>query len=710
MKRTLVALLLVAALAAPAFGQDVGAPWIDSGLPFAAAYDGTTASPTFAVALPTSILAFISNGIYADEIDMVVRNPAALSQFSGYTLWTLYGNYEAFNNAATLNTPQAITGAEVQPFNTTTLNDANIGNFQAGIGMPVPFMDGWRMGLLGGRQFTRANGLTGGYSTYDTSDKPTLTTVDADADGTADATTTSSIVAKDETTTGSFRMAAGLDMGFLGVSLYAFAEDRKQVAGGSYNYAWTDGADDDVWAGVNTANSSLYGVAAFGTDAQGTEAAGVAKNWNNGSRSLFGAVGQLPFELFGFKAPITARVGFDTFSGSYSDTAMPTRWTATTRYVVNNDAAKVSTQSWTGSTDISAAWLPATPGAYVEEPARITDPTNSGYGYFGTSIGAWIDPVIEAEGSLTLKPRLGMNYAMGIQNANVTSKAYSYSSIATANATNDLWTFSDTRAAVETDSANILSFDLGALGEFANAEDTIGLGVGLYAKPLIKLSGASYKPRVTTTIRSWIDQNNTNEVTLAAAQGAGSLPAAAALISMTGGVEGRSELTTTRTYSQNAIENEFGITMSLPVSAKISFFDKKLTLVGGYVIDFANTVTYTRSAVSTDVTTLVITDSAGNPVFNSGSATDYPAGQSVAATTNASTEAWDVGTNQLWTGTMGFMFRWTPNETMTVDMTGTSVKAAFGALDGLFSLGGGIMPSQLWDFVDALALSVTFHF
>jgi len=502
-------------------------------------------------------------------------------------------------------------------------------------------------------------------------------------------------------------------MGFLGVSLYAFAEDKKQTAGGSYNYAWTDGTDDNVWAGVNTANASLYGVGAFGTDAQGTEAEGKAKNWKNGSRSLFGAVGQLPFELFGFEAPITARLGFDTFAGSYPDAGMPTRWTTTTGYVVNNDVNKVTTQSWTGATSIAAPWLPATPGVYAATPTAITDPSNSGYGYFGTSIGAWIDPVIETEGSLTLKPRLGLNYALGFRSDNVTSKAYSYSSVATAAATNDLWTYSDISETLATGSANIFTFDLGALGEFTNAEDTIGLGIGFYAKPLIKLSGESYKPSVTTTIRSWIDQNNASEVTLAAAQTAAAtdLDTAAALISMTGvGVEGRSELTTTRTYSQNAVENEFGITMSLPVSAKISFFDKKLTLVGGYVIDFANSVIYTRSPVSTDVTTLLIQDSAGATVFDSSNATHYPAGQSVAATTNASTEAWDVGTNQLWTGTMGFMFRWTPNETITVDMTGTSVKAAFGALDGFFSLNGGIMPSQLWDFVDALALSVTFHF
>ena len=51
--------------------------------------------------LPGSMIAFVSNGIYLDEWDIVVRSPAELSNHNekeGYNVYTGYGNYERWTN------------------------------------------------------------------------------------------------------------------------------------------------------------------------------------------------------------------------------------------------------------------------------------------------------------------------------------------------------------------------------------------------------------------------------------------------------------------------------------------------------------------------------------------------------------------------------------------------------------------------------------
>ncbi|HOZ73563.1 MAG TPA: hypothetical protein PK179_13695 [Spirochaetales bacterium] len=78
MKRTLVALLLVAALAAPAFGQETPLIMQDT-------IDGSNT--------PATMLSWMTNGIFYDEWDIIIRSPAELSNYEGYGLYTAYGNY-----------------------------------------------------------------------------------------------------------------------------------------------------------------------------------------------------------------------------------------------------------------------------------------------------------------------------------------------------------------------------------------------------------------------------------------------------------------------------------------------------------------------------------------------------------------------------------------------------------------------------------------
>ncbi|MBU0934804.1 MAG: hypothetical protein KKC64_04250 [Spirochaetes bacterium] len=718
MKRILFVVLLLALLV-PAFGQDVsgsveGSSVLRPDVPYFSTYNGA-----LKVSLPASLLSFVSNGIWRDEIDNVVLNPLQLAQYSGYTLWTAYGNFEYFNRAAALNTPQAITGTDIKPFATTVLNDANIGNFQLGFAMPLPLVDGWRLGLLGGTQFTRDNNLTSGLSVINnTSTVATdVGTIAGDATGTLGTvsyTTVTTTKAEDETTTSIFRLGAGLNMGSMAASLYAFSRNVDRKAGGSYEYTWTKGTDTyelTSLAEVMT-RTNYYGAKAFGDDVAGTKAEGKAGNWPSTSNSLFGGLFQLPLQLIGYAMPVTAKLGFDLSSGAYGNT-MPVRFAYTTAYdQVVTEAAKTSSYTWTGFQNIAAAWQPGAGGAFDYTPALVEDRSASNYATFAANIGAWIDPVIPA-GVVTLKPRLGLDYQILFDGNNVKQVAYSSASISNPGAdANNTWSYSNIDNVESSVLRNNFRFDVGALAEFKNQTDSVALGIGLYVHPTMLLSLTNTKTDSVVAVRSWTNSTGDTEATLATVLAGGGTEALRAATISNAAQEGTSTLTTTTTFTSPTINNVFGNTVVIPVSVRIGFFKNKLVLVGGYEFEHKEERTYSKSGNNVPKETLIVANSAGTTVYDSSRVGGDPAAEVIpdAGTTTTANANWDTIAGTTWAGSMNFMFRWSATENMVVDLSGSSVKAAFAALDGLFSLNGGIMPSMLWDFVDSLQMSVTFKF
>lgn len=715
MKRSLVALLLVVALVAPAFGQESGgSAVIRSDIPQFDAGIGL-----LKVSLPSSLLSIVSNGIYRDEIDEVVLNPLGLANYSGYTLWTAYGNFEFFNR--TQNDPIPLAN-RIQPFTTTALNDGNIGNFQLGAAFPLPF--GWRAGVLSGTQYTKAGNIDLGIDGIVMSAESKITevtdvgTVAGDATGklgTPTYTEVTTTTAKDETLRSSFRIGAGLHLGFMALSAYAFSETSARSVGGSYDYAWTKGTDTYQPFQETTAEKALYGPKAFGTDAAGTKAEGKPGNWPNDSTSIFGAIAQLPLNLFGLALPVTANLNFITQSGFAGD-ELPVRYTVNTAYdQVINEAGKTSSYTWTGSEDISVAWNVASPGAVDYTPALVVDPTNSGFGLFKTSIGAAIDPVLSMDGPLTIKPRFGFKYQLTAENQKISGLAYAQTSESNAGASvaNSSWLYSRNETRDGATNANLLAFSFGSLFDFKNADDSFGLAFGAYVTPFAELSSAKIKSASTTTSSSWKDEAAVNEATYA-------------ILALEldnydrfdriakGDLEGSATLTSTETYTGGDTTNVLGTILHIPVSARLNLFKGKLQLVGGYEIEHQNVVTYFKEGTNRALTeTLIIKDSAGTVVYDSAKLGGDPSAQAAPVSTASKTEEgsfWSSAVNQTWNGSMGFMFRWFATDNITVDLSGSSVKTAFVAMDGIFSLNNGLQPSRFWNFIDALQMSVTFRF
>jgi len=705
MKRILFIVLLTALLL-PVFGQDVSGSAGSSVIrPDTPQFNSLG---NLAVVMPSSLLSFISNGIFRDEIDNVVLNPLALSQYSGYTLWTAYGNYETFN--AALGNPVATTTG-IAPFATVALDGTNIGNIQLGFAMPMPLIDGWRLGLLAGNQYTRTGYIDDG-SGGTLSSMNTTTTVDTDVGtiagddtgklGTVSYTEVTTEEAKDESLSSTFRLGAGLNMGGMAASLYAFSQTTSRQVGGSYDSTWSKGGDSYLPANETMAASALYGAKAFGKDGDGVKASAANTFWPESSQNLFGGLFQLPLQLGELVLPITGKLSFDLNSGAPVDN-LPTLYSLTTAYDSDNNADKTSTYTWTGQQSIASAWLPGAPGAFTAEPTRRTDPSASGYGHFATGLGAWVDPEFKYDSPVVLKPRAGFEYGLQIEGQNLKQVAFSSASVSNPGAdAAATYRYSSIREQKRSTITSLLRFDIGGIAEFKNADDTLGLALGVYYHPGMSFETARTTSDNTTSVTTYNNPAVANEATLVNSN-----------VAYTG-FEGTETVTSNTENSGYVATNTFNNLFVIPVSARIGFFKNKLVLVAGYELEHNDQRAYVKTVTDAATTgSTVVSNTAGTVVYNTAHIGADPNAElnPVDLSRTTSTESyWEVISGSVWAGSMNFMFRWSATENMVVDLSGSSVKAAFAALDGLFSLNGGIMPSMLWDFVDSLQMSVTFKF
>lgn len=699
MKRTIVALLLVAALAAPAFGQDLGS--IDLGQGW---INPNNASNDL---LPESMLAFVSNGFYMDEIDTIARAPLLFGDFTGYSVFTAYGNYESWNGAGITEIAPFVPGAYA------------VGNYQLGLAMPVPGFDDWRSGVLFGMATSHSGDLrdvSAGLTDQFYLEGSDTDVVDSAVEiGVADYTTVTAYKATDKTTSKASRFVGALNLGWLGVSLYGTASDDTRSLGGEFTYTRTEGTNADTTTRV--ANSSTYwGSSAIGKDLAGTDASGKAKSIPVDQSMTFGAIGQM--SLLGM--PISASLNFKTiandtaFTGGDYDTVMPQRVYSTQIYAADASVTKINTYEVLQGVNLSGGtdWDPtamgtlpaATTANYSSGLTAAIDLSESGKGGFYSGLGFAVDPTFSLSDNVSLKPRAALGYSLGILNKKETRVAYGAYTLAQPGTTADTtWEYSSTQAVIASGTEHDLRGQLGTALSLHSADEKVELISGFYALPYLESSITTPKSSTLTIDRSYSMVGGT-VITSTAADATGSAAAAAALIGSADTITGTSHYSMTTTGDGSTSTTETGVELAVPVAVRLNFFDKKLSVVGGLNATCATSVTtvHTRTTSLTTSETVTLTDGTTAVTFTPPTASvanDYP--EETISKSYSDTA---------WAGNVDFMFRWTPNETITVDMTGTSVKAAFGALNGFFSLNGGIIPSKLWDFVDALALSVTFHF
>ncbi len=667
MKRTLVALLLVAALAAPAFGQNIGSTW----------YDPQSAT-TF---IPSSFPNFYSNGIFADEIDYIFRSPINLGDYEGYSVYTAYGNYGLLPGDTAI----------VNPFTTAAISTGagTIGSYQVAAAFPVL---GFRAGAMLGHRYTLGGNITGGL--YADEGGSTIVT-DANTLGTADYTETTAYASTAKTTTSATTALAGVSLGDIGASFLISSSGTSRVIGGSKSYAWTIGTDaaylltlpgsDQV-----TAESAYVG---YGED-------GKAKAFNSTSDLYAQAVGQYKLG----DLPLIASIGFASSKNALGLTQVKADYSLTTAYASTAGAAAiatdVTTQTMSYGANLAGAWsMSALAPAWAAEPAPYIDAANSKDSGFDLFMSAGAEPVFAINDVLTFNTKA----LLSIMNESATDAtallAASSANVASTATTNDTWTYGYSATDSTKDGIFTLGFELGGMAEFSDPSGFITLGAGVFLQPGFGFGSTTYANEVETITRTYVDSVNTNPATLLVAQAQATLDDVAQLIAI-GGYEGSSTSTTTTIYSGNGIENTVALDIRLPTAVRLSFKEGKFAAIFGYTMVHSSKVTTTATPDS--ATTQVVTLSNGTTtVFDSTNATHYPAGADKSATTTTAGTK-DVTTSSVWNGQMGWCFRWVPTEALTIDLTGSTIMTA---LDGI-----GLSDFMLDDILSSLGISATFRF
>lgn len=668
MKRIVVALLLIAALAGPAFGQDVGGTWINPNQPFFTSPSGTK------LALPTSIMAYSSGGLIMDEIDLIVRAPATIGSFDGYSLWTAYGNYEFWNNA--VNTFGVESGTAINPLNPAVIAANTVGKYQFGLAMP--FIMDMRLGIVGGWEDVRTGNLAGGLSKSTTD---TTTTADADDDNIIDSTTTVAGLEDDISTLSNTSIIAATDIGLLGVSLYYFQSGTTRSIGEETVTTRTPGAD---WTNADYDSSeTVY----KGSGALSTTKNGKIAGWSSASDIVFGSVVQLPLNLGGFELPLAANLGLYLGKGTLGQIPY---------------YSSVTTQYWNGTTSVAGINTTMTAldtefGDYI--PATVyLDPTNSHNSTTAIDLYLGADPRLTINDTVSLKAKAGLGYRLALNDTSTTEKASSSITEWTGTASDlSTWTYSFTDTSIGGYTQNLISLNLGGIFEFISTDERLTIGIGAFGKPEFAFKANKTGVSETITSRSWNDPAVVNEATAATA-----LTDIGPALTGTG-VEGT--ITTTTRSTPEADEKSgtttIGGSLALPVNLSLKLFEGKIILGGGYVIERSMSTTYTYSTTvtdpDTDISTTMIQTTDGTTVST------VPALSADRVVTT--TSSWGTIVDSQWTGTMGLGVRWLAMDNMTVDATLQSVKAALDALD-VFNTAG----ANLGTFINSLALSVTFHF
>ena len=104
------------------------------------------------VQVPRSMMSAVTNGVYYDEIDTIILSPGELSNYTGYSIFTAYGNYEYDYLGGTAYVNQFL-----NPFTDTTVIDGTtMGVYKLGA---TGELFGFRGGVLGSFVFAQDDNL-----------------------------------------------------------------------------------------------------------------------------------------------------------------------------------------------------------------------------------------------------------------------------------------------------------------------------------------------------------------------------------------------------------------------------------------------------------------------------------------------------------------------------------------------------------------------
>lgn len=657
--------------------------------------------------VPGTMLSAVTNGQFYDEWDIIFRSPAELSNYEGYGLFTAYGNYENWANAAGFTGPAV---GPVNPFTTNALaTGTEIGNYLFGFTGPVL---GVRAGTVAGYRLLKTNNVqktpiiadpiqgdvTPNMATWEYSDAED---VDADANGTTEYSFTRNVAVTDYTRTTQGRAIAGVDLGFMGASLLASSTLESQQFGGTFDYSWEVGDDGTAQADQITSFSADYGLGENGEVAAYPDA---TNTWT------FGILGDLPLELFGEGSPVAASLffGYDTLAPAY--VAPATYQVTTTNPTTGAAADDTSTLTYTvGDTDPTTggadqvfddAWYtnnnPAdngtdalndgTPGALNTNYAY--DAENATNRSFNVNVNALIDPRFALNDTVSVGTRALVGYDIDFQSATDAgfyNVNFDYANGGTANST---YTEESTIIAPQDTTVQTITGELGGSFAFVSGDERVSANAGFFYSPVFEFGSITYGNEVTNTVTSWEDTTNTDP------------EAAGDVVIGPGNNQGTRTVESTTVYDGEGSDNQYTHEFSIPVSVKYDVVPEKLSLIGGYRID--HTIVVDRESIPASQTTTINTvqNTSGTQVF-----TDATPDSAATVTTSESGSQY---TTTDWGGDMNFMLRWMVNESMTVDIFGQSIMTALNFdLFGDDGAGTDFNPANV---IGNLGMSVQFRF
>ena len=658
MRRFLLVLLVLVTATTFVVGQEFGPTWIDSQNP---------ANELF----PTSYLAYVSSGAFTDEIDVILRSPLSMGFYEGYGIFTLYGN---FSTVWGIGTPAN------NPF-TTTNPETDI--YQLGATMPVG--DGMRAGFVTRYLSVRDDRIAGGLRSVEGSEtEETYEQAEPDV-GRVNITEVETFAYEFGDTLRSPIVGAGLTMGTLGVSLFGYSFGIDRTIGGTYDYSYTPHADFDPNA-VETTGISVV----VGADDEGK-----AASYPADSQWGLTALGQLPLELFGSASPVTARIGVRGETADLGLTRVRTVYSATDTDYTDPDAPETTSTvaygqtlftGWNPETDITPPFVTFGTSAAVPNAYHDLDGTRDSL--FGFDLGGGVDPVMPLAERITLNAKAHLGFGMGF---GTDDEALAAS--VTVTDPDQTWesTFSSTTS--DSSFAFDVTSDLGGRVEFRDTAQVVTLSSGLFLQPGFARSSST--PDTSTTV---LTRTNTGEglITLTEPDLDGLTPGAAAA-AINAATDGESTLTTRTTYEGSVTDSTFTFDMVIPTSVRVDIFEGAVSLVGGYNIRHGHTFNTVRDDTVASTSTSAVVSSDGVEIYNE-------TGQPGSAVT-ARDEVVRTTSTTPWAGQMGWMVRWQPTESLTIDLEGQSVMNAlnFDILGG----GAGFNPNNL---LDNLNISMSFRY
>jgi hypothetical protein len=639
--------------------------------------------------LPGSMPGFVTNGMFVDEWDIIVRSPAELSNYEGYGIYTAYGNNELWDSGAA----GLALNRFVNPFATTGLSTAtpNIGSFLLGYTFPLLSL---RAGVLGGFQpadrtndltIAAAGPFTGTANKWSWSESPTdQTNATVSTPDAIDFSEAWNVAFARHTDESRISAGVGLDLGVLGASFFANAPSTIRTLGGSYAYTYTHGTDTGVPTPTADKVTSRTVYVGLGTSGAPAVYPTAAAPWT------IGVIAELPIKLATFPLPITAglRMIVDPSDAPDALTQEPTSVAISTTQVggvANTTNTLIMLFGDNSSADMLADARSAPDNGVdtnlttAQLRALFDNVPNQSYAldaarYAARSVAVGVDVDVQPWFSINnlitarTKAGLGFQYTGGPGTvAGTRSATFSYND---GNAANDTVTYSASSYAPENVTSTNLNLEAGGLLIFSTPDGVLSLGSGIFYLP-------EFAGKTTARAEAKVVQRSGSYT-----DGAGTAGVGAAVLGTTeaninsGAAQGSYSVVATTTYAANEVESSTTHRFTIPVALKIDLSKARMSLFGGYQLAYAIRDTTTTTPAQTTATTTTISNPSGTAVSLNGV---DPATATVAAvdtnTTTGSSRDSTVTLNE-WTGEMNWMVRWLPVDSITVDFFGKMLMTA----------------------------------